>query len=99
MIVIEIRPHPWSWKVFKAPGVEPVFPEKRQAIHYAQFARASAPVKFVFSILLASSNARLRSTRRIECCDPERSRHVVLSIVLDRFHVLFKSPHPSRVLP
>jgi hypothetical protein len=36
MTVIEIRPHRWGWKVFEAPGVEPVFPEKRQAINYAQ---------------------------------------------------------------
>ena len=36
MTVIEIRPHTWGWKVFEAPGVEPVFPEKRQAINYAQ---------------------------------------------------------------
>jgi hypothetical protein len=25
-----------GWKVFEAPGVEPVFPEKRQAINYAE---------------------------------------------------------------
>jgi hypothetical protein len=36
MTVIEIKPHRWGWKVFEAPGVEPVFPEKRQAINYAQ---------------------------------------------------------------
>ena len=36
MTVIEIRPHCSGWKVFEAPGVEPVFPEKRQAINYAQ---------------------------------------------------------------
>ena len=36
MTVIEIRRHPWGWKIFEAPGVEPVFPEKRQAISYAQ---------------------------------------------------------------
>jgi len=36
MTVIEIRPHRWGWKVLEAPGVEPVFPEKRQAINYAQ---------------------------------------------------------------
>jgi hypothetical protein len=36
MTLIEIRPHRWGWKVFEAPGVEPVFPEKRQAINYAQ---------------------------------------------------------------
>jgi hypothetical protein len=40
MTIIEIRPHPWGWKVFEAPGVEPVFPEKRQAIKYAE-SRAS----------------------------------------------------------
>ena len=33
---IEIRPHRWGWKVFEAPGVEPVFREKRHAINYAQ---------------------------------------------------------------
>jgi hypothetical protein len=36
MTLIEIRPHRWGWKVFEAPGVEPVFPEKRQAINYAK---------------------------------------------------------------
>jgi hypothetical protein len=36
MTEIEIRPHRWGWKVFEAPGVEPVFPEKGQAIDYAQ---------------------------------------------------------------
>jgi hypothetical protein len=36
MTVIEIRPHRRSWKAFEAPGVEPVFPNKDQAIDYAQ---------------------------------------------------------------
>jgi hypothetical protein len=36
MTVIEISPHKWGWKVFEAPGVEPVFLEKRQAIDYAE---------------------------------------------------------------
>ncbi len=36
MTVIGIRAHGWGWRVFEAPGVEPVFPEKRQAISYAQ---------------------------------------------------------------
>jgi hypothetical protein len=36
MTVIEIRPHSWGWKVFEAPGVEPVFPDKDQAIAYAE---------------------------------------------------------------
>ena len=34
--VIEIKPHCNGWKVFEALGVEPVFPEKRQAINYAE---------------------------------------------------------------
>jgi hypothetical protein len=36
MTVIEIKPHRWSWKVFEAPDVEPVFPKKDQAIDYAE---------------------------------------------------------------
>jgi hypothetical protein len=36
MIVIEIRPHRWGWKVFEPPGVEPVFPRKDHAIDYVQ---------------------------------------------------------------
>ncbi len=36
MTVIEVKPHRWGWKVFEAPGVEPVFPEKDQAINYAE---------------------------------------------------------------
>jgi len=40
MADIEIKPHRWGWKVFEAQGVEPVFPQKDQAINYAQ-SRAS----------------------------------------------------------
>ena len=36
MTLIEITPHRWGWKVFEAPGAEPVFPENRQAINYAE---------------------------------------------------------------
>jgi len=36
MTVIEVRPHRLGWKVFEAPGVEPVFPDKDDAIDYAQ---------------------------------------------------------------
>jgi hypothetical protein len=36
MTVIEIKPHAWGWRVFEAPGVEPVFLEKRRAIDYAE---------------------------------------------------------------
>jgi len=36
MTIIEIRQFRNGWKVFEAPGVEPVFLEKRQAINYAE---------------------------------------------------------------
>jgi len=36
MTIIEIKPHRNGWKAFEAPGVEPVFPEKDQAIDYPQ---------------------------------------------------------------
>ena len=36
MTVIEIKPHRWGWEVFEAPGVEPVFLQKAQAINYAE---------------------------------------------------------------
>jgi hypothetical protein len=34
--IIEIKPHRNGWKVFEVHGVEPVFPEKAQAIKYVQ---------------------------------------------------------------
>ncbi len=36
MTIIEIKSHRNGWKAFEAPGVEPVFPEKDQAIDYAR---------------------------------------------------------------
>ena len=36
MTVIEIRPHRWGWKACEALGVEPVFPNKDQAIDYTR---------------------------------------------------------------
>ncbi len=36
MTIIEIRQFRNGWKVFEAPGVEPVFLEKRQAINYEE---------------------------------------------------------------
>jgi hypothetical protein len=36
MTAIEIKPHRSGWKALEAPGVEPVFPKKDQAIDYAQ---------------------------------------------------------------
>jgi hypothetical protein len=34
--IIEVKPNRRAWKVFEAPGVEPVFPTKDQAINYAK---------------------------------------------------------------
>ena len=36
MTIIEIRPYRNGWSVFEAPGVEPVFLEKEDAIDYAK---------------------------------------------------------------
>jgi len=36
MTVVKIKPHRNGWKVFEAPGVEPVFRHKDQAINYAE---------------------------------------------------------------
>ena len=36
MTVIEIKPHRWGWKALEAPGVEPVFSTKGDAIGYAE---------------------------------------------------------------
>jgi hypothetical protein len=36
MTVIEISPYKWGWRAFEAPGVEPVFLTKDDAIGYAQ---------------------------------------------------------------
>jgi hypothetical protein len=33
--IIEVRPHQNGWEAFEAAGVQPYFPEKRQAIDYA----------------------------------------------------------------
>ena len=32
MTIIEIKPHRNGWKVFEVPGVEPIFPQKDQAM-------------------------------------------------------------------
>ncbi len=54
MTLIGIRPDRWGWKVFEAPGVAPVFPEKRQGISYAE---NRACFRSAFSIQAEMSNA------------------------------------------
>jgi hypothetical protein len=46
IIVIEIKPHKWGWKVFEAPGVEPVFRRRIRRSDMPKPERASAPVRF-----------------------------------------------------
>jgi hypothetical protein len=36
MPFLPVRPHRRGWKGFEAPGIEPAFPEKDQAINYVQ---------------------------------------------------------------
>jgi len=49
MTIIEIKPHRNGWKVFEAPGVEPVFLQKGQAINTRKTARAFALARFALS--------------------------------------------------
>ena len=58
MTLIEIRPHRWGWKAFEAPGVEPVFPTKDDAISYAQ-----ARVRFrIGEIRVLDSGGKVENT-------------------------------------
>jgi hypothetical protein len=41
--IIEIRPFRNGWKVFEAPGIEPVFLDQEQAIDYERTAREILP--------------------------------------------------------
>jgi hypothetical protein len=34
--IIEVRPHGAWWKVFEAPGIEPIFPNLYEALRYAE---------------------------------------------------------------
>jgi hypothetical protein len=68
-VQLRSRPREGGWKVFEAPGVEPVFPEKNQAINYAHNSDSfrSGEIRILDS--RAISNAPSRSTRRTENCD------------------------------
>ena len=65
MTAIEIRPHRWGWQVFEAPGVEPVFLQKDQAINYAQ-GRAGFRSGEIQIFDSAISNTPFRSQKQIE---------------------------------
>lgn len=41
--IIEVRPHGALWKVIEAPGVEPLFPHKEDAVLYATNRLRSGP--------------------------------------------------------
>jgi hypothetical protein len=69
MTLIEIRPHRWGWKAFEAPGVEPVFAKKDQAIDYAQNRACFHSGEIQFWMRAEMSNAPSRSMNRIEGCN------------------------------
>jgi hypothetical protein len=48
--IIEIRPFRNGWKVFEAPGVEPVFLEQQQRLITPLTARAFVLARFAFRI-------------------------------------------------
>jgi hypothetical protein len=80
MTVLEIRPHPWGWKVFEASGVEPVVPErnKMQSTTH-RTGRASIPVKFGFWIRAEQSNASFRLMKRVENCNARPPASALIS--------------------
>lgn len=59
--IIEIRPHDRGWKVFDAPGVEPSFGERPQAIDYAE--SPTAQRKGEIRIVNAAGRDRRSGTR------------------------------------
>jgi len=67
--IIEIRPDRRGWKVFEAPGVEPVFLEKEQAINYAsnRVSFRSGEIRVLDST--GNVERRFHSAKRIESCD------------------------------
>ena len=69
MTLIEIRPDRRGWKVFEAPGVEPVFLTKEQALSYAQSRATFRSERFAFLTLWAHLNAQFRLVKRIENSD------------------------------
>ena len=56
--IIEIRAHFGGWKVFAEQGLEPYFPEREQAIHYA----ASRTALRRGEIRILSANGELEET-------------------------------------
>jgi hypothetical protein len=52
--VIEIKPHRLGWKVFEAPGVEPVFAMRQDAMDYAQARARFRTGEFGFWIQMVS---------------------------------------------
>jgi len=42
-LIIEVKPHGSLWKVLEAPGVEPIFPHKEDAVLYATNRPHSSP--------------------------------------------------------
>jgi hypothetical protein len=85
--IIEIRPHRWGWKVVEAPGVEPVFREKDQAIDYAENRACfrSGEIR----ILDSSGNVE----RVIPFDDPNRSCDAVICVYDEAGNVIETHEH------
>src|SRR5258707_2779275 len=71
--IIEIRSFRNAWQVYEAPGVQPVFLTKEQAMSYAQSRVCFAPGRFAFSIQTALLSVQFRSARQTENCDAGNS--------------------------
>ena len=83
MTVIEINPHRWGWRVFEAPGVEPVFREKDQAIGYAEtracFRSGEIRVldssgKIERTIAFNETSRKLRHSTNTKSCRPKKGQ-------------------------
>jgi hypothetical protein len=99
MTVIEIKPHPWGWKVFEAPGVEPVFREKDHAIGYAE-TRACFRLGEIRALdLTGNIDVPLRLMRRIECCGASVERQPVLIGCFGLCTRFSSHAHRGRVVP
>jgi hypothetical protein len=62
--VLEIRPYRRGWKVFEAPGVEPIFLTGDQAINYARnrasFRSGEIQIRDLFGNILRTTRAAVR---------------------------------------
>jgi hypothetical protein len=46
-VIIEIKPHKWGWEAKEAEGVQPVFPDKQQAISYVTERHSTGEIRII----------------------------------------------------